>query len=275
MGRHGDAPVAAVCDVARVAEAGHQLHPDLRHALGVVSPLARLVREAVSRHRRDHHVECIGRRRAVRDRIGERADHLGIFLDRAWPAVEQQQRRRARNLRAPMDEMNVEPIDVRLELLEFVQPPLLRAPVVLVAPVGHQALQVFEVGAVVPLRPRDLVSKPRPRQPLLEVRKRVVGHLNLEGHDGGGLGLGGGPGWRGCGPRRLRRNGGKPERCGDKQRRTPSRASRPNDSAHQRPFKAARPPASGGGPDCVESAIAKCDPDKWWSLPLRGAAGRN
>ena len=74
-----------------------------------------------------------------------------------------------------MHEMDLDAVDRRLELVELVQPPLLGAPVVLVAPVGDKLTEVGQVGAVVPVGAAELVRKPRASQALmLAVRARAL-----------------------------------------------------------------------------------------------------
>ena len=53
------AQVAALGDVAGVAEAAHQLRPRARDAAGVPADLGRLGGEAVARQRRQHQVEGV------------------------------------------------------------------------------------------------------------------------------------------------------------------------------------------------------------------------
>jgi hypothetical protein len=92
----GGAHVAALRDVAVVAEAAHQLCPRLRDAADVPAGLGRLAGEAVARYGRHHEVEGVLGGAAVRDRVGERADHPEHLEDRAWPAVRDDQRQSGR-----------------------------------------------------------------------------------------------------------------------------------------------------------------------------------
>ena len=55
----GGAHVAALGDVAGVAEAAHQLRPGLRDAAGVPAELGRLAGEAVAGQGRQHQVERV------------------------------------------------------------------------------------------------------------------------------------------------------------------------------------------------------------------------
>ena len=83
-----------------------------------------------------------------------------------------------------MDEVNVDAVDIRLEVIELVQLLLVRSPVVMVTPIVDEALEIGEVRAVVPPDVGELVGKAGPRQPLLQVGQHGVGNLNLERHDG-------------------------------------------------------------------------------------------
>ena len=118
--------------------------------------------------------------------LAERDDDLLVLHDRARPPVEQQQRHGARRLRSLMNEMDLDPVDRRFELVELVQPPLLGPPVVLVAPVDDKLTEVGQVGAVVPIGAGELVGKPRASQALLQVCQLALRDLDPEGHDGSG-----------------------------------------------------------------------------------------
>ena len=74
--RVGDegAHVAALGDVAGVAEAVHQLRPRAGDAAGLPAELGRLAREAVAGQGRQHEVECVLGVATVRRRVGQRAD---------------------------------------------------------------------------------------------------------------------------------------------------------------------------------------------------------
>ena len=74
-----------------------------------------------------------------------------------------------------MDEMDRLAIDPGAEVRQLVEPRLLRAPVVLVAPVRHQPAQVVDRHAVLPAGAVDLVREAGARQSALQVREdRVV-----------------------------------------------------------------------------------------------------
>src|SRR5437016_912754 len=82
-----------------------------------------------------------------------------------------------------MDEVDLDPVDISLELIECVQTLLLSAPVVLVTPILDEALEICEVGAVIPPRVRKLVREARLCQPPFQVRQRGIGNLNFKGED--------------------------------------------------------------------------------------------
>ena len=90
----GGADVAALGDVAGVAEAVHQLRPGEPDAAGVPAEFGWLAGEAVAGQGGQHQVERVLGAPAVRGRVGERADDLEQLDDRAGPAVRDDQRHR-------------------------------------------------------------------------------------------------------------------------------------------------------------------------------------
>ena len=98
--------VAALGDIARVAEPAHQLRPRLADPAGVPAGLGRLPREAVTGDGRDNEVERVLSRPAVRGRVGQRADDLEHLDHRAGPAVRDDQRQRVLVLRPDVDEVD-------------------------------------------------------------------------------------------------------------------------------------------------------------------------
>ena len=100
----------------------------------------RLGREPVARQRGDHHMERVRRAAAVRRGIGERLDDLQLLDDRAGPAVRDDERQRVLVLRADVDEVDVEPVDLGHELRQGVQLRLAPAPVVVGRPVARELL---------------------------------------------------------------------------------------------------------------------------------------
>src|SRR5256885_6632449 len=82
-----------------------------------------------------------------------------------------------------MDEVNVNPVDIRLELIERVQALLLGSPVVLFTPIFDKALQVSQVGAVVPSCIRKLVRETALGQPPFQIGQDGVRNLNFERDD--------------------------------------------------------------------------------------------
>src|SRR5881628_3259875 len=94
---------------------------------------------------------------AVRGGIGQRSDDFRELEKRPGPAVRHGERHGVGLLRSLVDEMNVEPVDVGLELIQLVEPPLLGAPIEFLAPVSDELFEVPEIGAVVPIRSWNLV----------------------------------------------------------------------------------------------------------------------
>src|SRR2546426_7586611 len=91
LGGDDRTPVATLRDVARVAEALHQLGPDLRDVLRTPASGGRLAGKAVAGDRRDHDVESIRGGASVRDRIGEGPDGPEELEDPAPPTVRDEQ----------------------------------------------------------------------------------------------------------------------------------------------------------------------------------------
>ena len=116
--------------------------------VGVPAGRGRLAGEAVARHRRDHDVEGVRRAAAVRRGIGQRIDDLQLLDDRAGPAVRDDERQRVLVLRADVDEVDVEPVDLGDELRQRVQLRLDLAPVVLGRPVARELLHRRELHAL-------------------------------------------------------------------------------------------------------------------------------
>ena len=82
-----------------------------------------------------------------------------------------------------MDEMNVDAINTRLELVERVQPLFLSPPVISVTPVFDDALQVCEVCTVIPTCILKLIRKARLSQAPFQFGQYAIWNLNFEGHD--------------------------------------------------------------------------------------------
>src|SRR5712692_7420168 len=118
---------------------------------------------------------------AVSDRVAQRADDLGELRHRPRPPVRHDERQRVGLGRADVDEVNALAVDRRGELREAVELCLGRPPVVAVAPVAAQLLQVAELGAVVPTRAVDLVREAGLSQARPQVVEHRLGHVDDEG----------------------------------------------------------------------------------------------
>lgn len=71
----------------------------------------------------------------VGDRVGERPDHFVKFHERSGPAMTEYQWQGIGVLRSLVNKVNVEAVDVGFELLELIEPALLRTPIESVAPI--------------------------------------------------------------------------------------------------------------------------------------------
>ena len=145
--RVGDAraDVAALGDVAGVAETAHQLGPGLCGAGQVPTDLDRLAREPVARQGRQNEMEGVRGVAPVGSRVGQRADRVDQLDHRARPAMDHDQRQRALVRRLDVDEVDVDAIDLGQELRQRIQARLHPPEVVLVQPVTGERLQRLQL----------------------------------------------------------------------------------------------------------------------------------
>src|SRR4051794_6355498 len=104
-------------------------------------------------------MESLRRAAAVRGGIGQGIDNLHLLDDRAGPAVGHDHRQRILMLRANVNEMNIQPVDLGDELRQGVDPSFDFPPVVIRCPVARELLdgcQLHTLGLVanrLPFRP--------------------------------------------------------------------------------------------------------------------------
>src|SRR6185503_11180387 len=114
----------------------------------VPSGLCRFAGEAVTRKRWDDDVEGVIGAAAVRSRIGQGLDDFELFDDRAWPAMGDDDRHGVFMLGLYMDEVKVQPVDLRGELRVGVQFRFDFAPVVVLGPVVGELPDGSELDAL-------------------------------------------------------------------------------------------------------------------------------
>ena len=119
--------------------------------MGPQPEFGRFVGEAVAGDGRQHEVERVLGAAAVRGRIGEGADGLEQFDDRARPAVRHDQRQRVLVRRLHVDEVDVQPVDLGLELRQRVQSRFAPAPVVFGRPVAGEFLRRGQLHTLGPI----------------------------------------------------------------------------------------------------------------------------
>ena len=174
------APIAALDAVSGVAQSCHQLRDDARHLLRAVATIFRMFREAKPRQRNGDDVEGILGAAAVFDGIGERSDDAVELVDRSGPPVRQRERHRVWHLRLLVDEVDLQAVDRRGELVELVQLSFLSPPVELVSPVLDEWLEIGGVSAVVPADVLQLIREARAREAFLQIAQDRVGHVDFE-----------------------------------------------------------------------------------------------
>ena len=177
------APVAALGRVAHVAEACHQLCPDVTDPFDTPSDFAGLAGKSVPGDRRCDHVERLVNRSAVPGGVGERLDRLLELEDRPGPAVRDDDRQRVGVRRTLVDEVNIDAGDVGDVLVESVERRFTLSPVVLVRPVAAHVLQVGERYALGPVGDHLRVGPARLSEPGAQVVENVIGHVDGEGSD--------------------------------------------------------------------------------------------
>ena len=181
--RDGIPPVAALRHVSRVAEALHQHAQARAMRIGIPAGRGRLAGEAVARQRRNHDVEGVRCAPAMGRGIGQRIDDLQLLDDRAGPSVRDDHRQRILMLRAHVDEMNVEPVDLGDELRQGVELRLALAPVVLRRPVARELLHRRELHALRLIRDGLLLGPPRRGDAPAQVGERLFRKVDAEGAD--------------------------------------------------------------------------------------------
>ncbi len=182
-GGHARAPVAALRAEPLVAKLPHQPHPEGGDGLGVHAALTGVVGEAVAGQRRRDDVEGVGGVAAVARGVRQWPNDLVHLEEGAGPAVGDHQRHGVGTLALDVDEVDAETVDVGLELRKLVEHPLVGAPVVDVAPVLAQLLDISEVRAVVPARSRNLVGPARLFEAALQVGQVLIGDVDGERRD--------------------------------------------------------------------------------------------
>ena len=120
---------------------------------------------------------------AVHGRVGERADDPEQLDHRAGPAVGDDQRQRVLVPRPDVDEVDVHPVDVGLELRQAVQFRLAPAPVVVGRPVARQLLQHRLLHALRSVGDQLLAGPGRRGDAAAKAGDRFLGHIDRERPD--------------------------------------------------------------------------------------------
>jgi hypothetical protein len=121
--------------------------------------------------------------------IGQQIDDLQLLYDRAGPAVVDDERQRVLVLRADVDEMNAEPVDLGCELRQGVQLRLAPAPVVVGCPVAREFLHGRERHALRLICDGFLLGPLRGRDAPAKIGEFLFRNVDVEGvYPGGGLG---------------------------------------------------------------------------------------
>ena len=126
---------------------------------------------------------------AVRGRVGEWADGLEQLDHRARPAVRHDQRQRVLVSRLHVDEVDVQPVDLGLELRQRIQSRLAPAPVVLGCPVAGELLGRRQLHTLRPIGDEFPGGPARRRDTTAELGQLLFRNVDVEGTDvAGGVG---------------------------------------------------------------------------------------
>ena len=178
-GGHGSAPIAALGEVAVVADMPHQGIPYVGDLADAPAGGRRLAGEAVAGQRRAHDVKRI-RWVVAGSGIGQRHDHFVELRHGAGPAVGDEQRLGVRMGAGAVNEMDVQALDARGELRKAVEVRLAGAPVVVVQPIGAEVLRVGQRQALAPVVRRFGLRPARGGQAALEVVQLRIGDVDAE-----------------------------------------------------------------------------------------------
>src|SRR5271168_1766983 len=117
--------------------------------------------------------------------IGERLDDLQLLDDRAGPPVRDDQRQRVLALRANVDEMDVQAVDLGDEMRQGVQTRLALAPVIVRPPVASKLLDRRQRHALRVVRDRLSLGPPRREYAPAQLAQLCLRKTRLERADSG------------------------------------------------------------------------------------------
>jgi hypothetical protein len=128
-------------------------------------------------------MEGVRRGAAMRRRVGEQIDDLQLLDDRARPSMADDQRQRVLVLRANVDEMDVQPVDLGDEVGHRVELGLALAPVVLGLPVARDRLDRRQLHALRRIVDALLLGPTRGRDAGAQVLEVRLGDVDCERPD--------------------------------------------------------------------------------------------
>ena len=180
------ADIAALGDIAAIAQAVHEGRPGVGDAGGVPAEFGRLPGESVAGQRRQHQVKGVAGVAAMGGGVGQGADGLQQLDHRARPAVGHDQRQRPRMRRPHMEEVDLDPVDLGQELGQGVQPGLDPSQVIVAGPVAGQRLQGGQLHPLGPIGHQLLRRPPHPSETPPQVIQCPIRNLDAERANGVG-----------------------------------------------------------------------------------------
>jgi len=182
---HRASPVTALGGELCVTEALHKDDPGSRDPGRIPAGRGRLGGKSVTRQRRNHEVERVGDIGAVGGGVRERIDDFQLLDHRSGPSMGDDERHRVGMLRAHMDEMNVQPVDLGDELRQGIQPCFARAPIVVRTPRPHELLDRRDRQALRVIRDRFAVRPARRSDTPSQVHEICFGKAHPKGANRG------------------------------------------------------------------------------------------
>ena len=171
------APVAALRGKAAITQdVGHERGEAMRDLLDAEALLPGREGKPVARERGRDHGEGVSGIAAETRGIGEARDDVEELEHRAGPAMRQQQRARCGPLAGDVKEVEVDAGERDVVLRELIEPGLGCSPVEALAPIGEEAREPRDVGAIGPGCAGRCIRQAGSREPLAEVGDRRIGN---------------------------------------------------------------------------------------------------
>src|SRR5271157_1209443 len=161
--RHPRPKIIAARTIAGIPKLGHEPVPALRDVLVIDADLGWAQRESIAGQGGHDHVEVLKHRQ-----------HVHVVEETARPAVREDEGHASAGRGTLVYEVDAFPC----EMVKGVELALPSTPVELIGPVGHEALQPDQLGALFPSYAGYLVGPSRMAQPCPQIVKHLICDMN-------------------------------------------------------------------------------------------------